>query len=92
MIFLKYDIQYFMLQDMQGNDWNANTIFEGIEEVAEKFISYAESDEMANNTLKGWSIQQMLEHWQFEATMLDYSTQSWKPLIGSYELNYIHNK
>jgi len=81
-----------MLKDMQGAEMCANCIFESIEEIAEKFISYAECDNMTDQKLTNWTISDMLDHWQFDLKMWDYLTQTWQDVVGSHELNYIHNK
>ena len=46
MIHLDDDKDYFILIDGQGASFGGGRIFEGIEEVADQFIEWADSDEM----------------------------------------------
>ena len=88
-IYLNENKKNYMISDQQGAGFCSHVVFEGIEELAEQFISYAENDSYEDPTLKGWSISDMLESWCFEAKV--YDGKDWVELSES-ELNYIHNK
>jgi len=89
MIYLNEYKKNYILIDKQGATFCNHVIFEGIEEVAEQFISYAETDSYGNITLKDWSIASMLDNWCLDAKV--YDGKDWVQLSES-ELNYIHNK
>jgi hypothetical protein len=88
-IYLNENKKNYILIDQQGTEFCNHVIFEGIEELAEQFISYAETDEYDDPTLKGATVQQMLYNWGFDCKV--YDGKDWVELSES-ELNYIHNK
>jgi hypothetical protein len=71
MIHLKNETEYFILVDGQGASFGGGCLFESIEEVAEKFKEWADSDEYEDPTLKGWSISDCLDNWTFRLKYYD---------------------
>jgi len=65
MILLDDDKDYFILIDEQGACFASGCVFESIEEVAEKFKDWADSDEYEDPTLKDWTIGDCLAQWSF---------------------------
>jgi len=86
-IYLKEDKDYYMLEDGQGASFGGGVIFEGLQEVKEKFGEWAEMDEYDSDVLNTWSIADCLENWVF--TLWKYNGVKWIEVEDEKELNFI---
>jgi hypothetical protein len=66
MINLQDEKDYFILVDGQGASFGGGRIFENIEEIAEQFQEWADSDGYDDPKLIGWTIGDCISNWTFE--------------------------
>lgn len=76
--------QNIVLTDLQGTGWNEGNLY-NIDTLIEQFKSYAEQE---NIDIKGWSISDVLDFWQFDAYRLIDGQEC---LLSKDELNIIIN-
>jgi len=86
MIYLKTQKDYYILIDGQGAEFASGCIFEGLEELAEKFQEWADCDGYEDPKLIGWTIGNCLEHWTF--TLKRYQVNDWVEVEGTNEIDY----
>ena len=86
MIDLDDEKNYFILIDGQGATFGQGRIFEGLKELAEQFQEWADTDDYAEPTLKGWTIGDCIENWVFE--LKEYDGADFVPATDE-TLNYI---
>ena len=94
MIYLQHEFEeYFILIDGHG-DFASGVIYEGKEELAEQFQSYAECDGYENKKLTDWSIGDCLTHWGFSLkkfVVKDFEDVSSEDIIMKHLINDIEH-
>lgn len=72
----------YVLSDLQGGGFGENRILTGEKEVFETFQEWADSDEMEDPTLKGYTFKDLIDHWEIEILKLDWNTLAFKALTN----------
>lgn len=86
MIYLDEKKEYYILIDGQGACFASGCLFESLDEVAETFQEWADSDGYEDPKLIGWTIGDCLENWTFE--LKHYQVNDFVVVEDEETLNY----